>query len=635
MTREAVDALIQRLEGVSHRTPRLYRARVVGLVVLAYAYLTVVLLGSLAMCGLMIALVVAAPATIKLALVGLIAFGGVFVAVVRGLWVKLEPPKGEVVTRAEAPKLFQLFDELRSALDCQPFHHVAIVGDVNAGVVQIPRLGVFGWHKNYLIVGLPLMQMLAPDELKAVLAHEFAHSSRGHGRFGNWLYRVRRTWDQIFQQIIKQRTRFGAVLFKFAGWYWPIFNAHAFVLARANEYEADACSVRLAGADAAARALTRLRVDGALLSEQFWPGAFSRANHDPEPPNDILGELGCALRRGPSPGDAARWLRQAFLLQTNTADTHPCLRDRLRAIGKLPSEIDAGNFPETPPPVPAQNAAEFFLGGHAAVVARKMSDDWKQRISALWKQRHDTARKLAADLATLNAADSRPPTAAEAWQKASKTAELHGAAAALEALQKVIALDPNHAGAHFVLGRHFLQADDPRGVEHMENAIRADPMLTQTGCNLLYAHFNRTGQREKLRPLENRFDGFQKQHVVAQQERARLTAADCFFSPELTAAQVDALQKVFAAEPVVGRVAIARKSVQHFPQNPCFGVALELKTPWWTIRRSAANGQLVQRLAQTVKLPGNFIVFVGSRNLKVVSKKIFAVPGAVIYQRAA
>ncbi len=39
--------------------------------------------------------------------------GGIFVAVLRGLWVKLEPPKGQVLAREQAPKLFALLDELR------------------------------------------------------------------------------------------------------------------------------------------------------------------------------------------------------------------------------------------------------------------------------------------------------------------------------------------------------------------------------------------------------------------------------------------------------------------------------------------------------------------------------------------
>jgi Zn-dependent protease with chaperone function len=385
VTRDEFDLLVRRLEVISGRHHGLYVARVVGLLTLAYGYLGLVLLGSLALAAGTIALVVVAHngAIIKPALFVIIGAGGMFWAVLRGLWVTLKLPEGQSVTRVQAPQLFAMLDELRAALDCRPFHRVLLVPEHNPAVVQIPRLGVFGWHRNYLLLGLPLMESLDPDEFKAVLAHEFAHSSRGHGRFGNWLYRVRRSWDRIFEQIARQRTRGGFVLVRFINWFWPLFNAHAFVLARANEYEADACSVRLAGADAAARALIRLPVDESLLSEQFWPHVFSRANQDAAPPSDVMRSLGQALRSGAPTEDGARWLRQAFLVETSNNDTHPCLKDRLRAMGRLPDAVNRGEFPPVPPP-PTQTAAAFFLGSHAETAAREMSDRWQQAIAGQW-----------------------------------------------------------------------------------------------------------------------------------------------------------------------------------------------------------------------------------------------------------
>ena len=632
MSREEFDALIGKLEGVSRKNPRLYIARIIGLVAFAYLYLLVILLGSLALCVLMIIMVFYAPVTIKLALVGIIAFGGIFLAVLRGLWVKLKPPAGQTVKREEAPKLFALLDEVRAALNCKPFYQVLIINEINAGVYQVPRLGVFGWHRNYLALGLPLMQMLAPDEFKAVLAHEFAHSSRGHGRFGNWLYRVRRTWAQTFEQMAKRRTRFGAIVFKFLNWFWPIFNGHAFVLARANEYEADACSVRLAGAEAAAHALIRTRVDSAFIGEKFWPNIFARANDEIEPPANVMLTLNQSLKNGPAAEDAARWLRQSFSVETNNADTHPCLKDRLRAIGRLPAEIENGKFPELPPSGSQQNAAEFFLGDYASVIARKMSDDWKKIIAPQWKQRYEHTKKIAGELAALDKPTDTPPTVALIWEKAVKIVELHGASVAVPTLEQVIALEPRHAGANFILGRHYLQTDDPRGVNFIEAAISSDPAMARGACRLLHDYYSRTGQRDKLRPLENRFDELEKLSLLTQQERAKISATDTFILHELTEQQITALQKIFSAEPEIGSVAVARKKLQYFPNNPCYAIALRiqasgLKAP------SDASQQVVHRVLKQVRLPGNFLVFVDEKNLRDLGAEVFNVRGSVVYER--
>jgi hypothetical protein len=58
------------------------------------------------------------------------------------------------------------------------FHHVLVTDDFNAAVVQAPRLGLFGWYRNYLLIGLPLAKALTVEQFKAVLAHEFAKRHR-------------------------------------------------------------------------------------------------------------------------------------------------------------------------------------------------------------------------------------------------------------------------------------------------------------------------------------------------------------------------------------------------------------------------------------------------------------------------
>jgi Zn-dependent protease with chaperone function len=633
MTRDQFDALIRRLEEVSQKHPQLYIARITGLVLLAYAYLLLVLVGSFALVVAMIAMVIYAPGTAKLAFIGLVAFGGMFWAVLRGLWVKLEPPLGLPVTREQAPKLFALLDELRTALNCKPFDRVLFMGDMNAAVVQVPRLGIFGWYENYLLIGLPLMQSLASDEFKAVLAHEFAHSSRGHGRYGNWLYRVRRTWERVFDQMAKQRTRGTAILFKFLNWFWPVFNGHAFVLARANEYEADACSVRLAGADAAARALMRLPVTGSLLSEKFWPQIFMRSKNDKEPPANVMMSLGRTLKDDLLPDDAHKWLRRGFLMETSNADTHPCLRDRLRAIGRLPDGVEPGKDTVRPPPVPPQSAAEFFLGDQVEIVARRLSEDWRKAILPQWTARHQEAQKLAAELVVMEQSAASPLTAGRLWEKALKIIQLHDDQKALPVIEQVLALEPKHPGANFVLGRHRLKADDGGGVALIESAMDADPELTQGGCNQLHAYYTRTGQRDRIRALEERMDKFQQLTVLAQRERTHITAADTFNPHELTAAELEKLRRIFRAEPDISSAAVARKQVEHFRNSPCYVVALDVKVPWWKPRRSSAGLNLVNRVLKQLQLPGHTLVFIGRKKLLGLGTRILFVPGAVVYQR--
>ena len=113
------------------------------------------------------------------------------------------------------------------------------------------------------------MQGLSPEQFKAVVAHELGHLSGHHGRFGAWIYRVSRTWDQLLERAMRQRGSWVFTLF--FKWYAPLFDAYSFALRRAQEYEADRAAARIAGPRALADALMSVTIKGAYLEDRYWP----------------------------------------------------------------------------------------------------------------------------------------------------------------------------------------------------------------------------------------------------------------------------------------------------------------------------------------------------------------------------
>jgi hypothetical protein len=145
MERAEFEALIERMERFAIVQPAAYRRRVYGLAVLGYGYLLFVVLALLALAALAIlSLLYLKAVAVKLILV----IGALLFAVLRSLWVTQEPPKGEVVTVAEAPDLFKLLGHLQHRLQTPQIHAVLVTTDFNAAVGQVPRLGMFGWHRN-------------------------------------------------------------------------------------------------------------------------------------------------------------------------------------------------------------------------------------------------------------------------------------------------------------------------------------------------------------------------------------------------------------------------------------------------------------------------------------------------------
>jgi Zn-dependent protease with chaperone function len=381
LSQDQFDALVARLEAAAARNPGAYRLKLGAFASLGYLYVFGVLLALIAVCVMLGFAVVqggAAVLVLKYALIPVVVLIGL---VLRSLWVRLDAPRGLVLAPGDHPTLFAAIDEVRRSAKAPAADVVLLTNELNAAIVQVPRLGLLGWQRNYLILGLPLMQIMPLTELKAVLAHEFGHLSGAHGAFGAWIYRVRAGWARLHERL-SQENHWGSFMFvPFFGWYAPKFLAYSFVQARRQEYEADLLASESYGAAPLAAALVRLDLKGEELSRNYWPGIFAEVDRSPAPTAAPFDGLLRPERRGFLP-EAAEWLSQSLKRPTSTADTHPCLKDRIEAM-----RITAA----VPPPV-TQSAAEALFGPKLPDVVGHFDAEWRRSVAEWWSDRHAHVR---------------------------------------------------------------------------------------------------------------------------------------------------------------------------------------------------------------------------------------------------
>jgi Zn-dependent protease with chaperone function len=390
VTQQQFDALIQRLENVARRQPALYKLRVGLLALLGYAYIFSLLAGLLAVLALLV-LAVFWSGTINFYIVkfGILILVPISI-ILKSLWVTFPPPTGLELKRHQVPRLFQLIDKLTKALHAPRFHRILLTDDFNAGVFQRPRLGVLGWQQNYLLLGLPLMHALTPAQLSAVLAHELGHLSGNHSRFNGWIYRLRQIYFQIWERLQQSESQGSSVLFQgFFYWYAPFFSAYSFVLARMNEYEADRCAKEIAGAHNIAEALIHVEIKSKFLEGYFWPVVLKQVNHQVEPPAASFTNMSGALAAVFSNEKAVKWLEQALAQKTSNEDTHPCLADRLSALGYL-----AAGRKKLPLPAPVEvSAAQEYLGNDLTKLTAYFDRTWKERNETPWRQKYASVQE--------------------------------------------------------------------------------------------------------------------------------------------------------------------------------------------------------------------------------------------------
>ncbi|MFE3638030.1 M48 family metallopeptidase [Streptomyces sp. NPDC059168] len=93
--------------------------------------------------------------------------------------VRRPPEDRPVLFRADAPELFALVDEVARAVGTRSVHAVAVDGSINAHVMTYGARG-----RRLLVLGMPLWEVLTPEERIALLGHELAHYANGDTRNG-------------------------------------------------------------------------------------------------------------------------------------------------------------------------------------------------------------------------------------------------------------------------------------------------------------------------------------------------------------------------------------------------------------------------------------------------------------------
>jgi len=502
MTQERFDELVSNIEGFALQNPETYKRRVAGLAALGYAYIGLIVTLTLALCVVLIILLVSGHFSVLVIKLELF-FAGLLYFTIRSLFVRLNRPDGIELTRSDVPDLFDVINSITDKLKAPRFHYVLVNHEYNAGVAQVPKFGIVGPSTSYLTIGMPLLASLSEDQLVAVLAHELGHLSGNHGKFAGRIYRLRTTWQRLLTELHSRRHR-GVIIFtKFFDWYAPYFVAYSFTLARLNEYEADRCSVEVAGRETVAATLSRTSLMGDVLENTFSPSVGRLINSSPVPPANYFTMMRSALATAPPTDKAVKTVREELNLPTSSSDTHPSLRDRLEAIGIVNPEPDQLAALALAPPV---HPAEYLLGDRLVPLVESMSSSWRLSVEQGWNRAHEAAVNRTALLARLeDETQSRELSDSELWERATLTAQVRGNAEALPLFRECLKSSPGNPNYQFTLASLLLEEEDESGIDLMSAAMNSDQTLVLRGCGILYTFLARRGRHLEAAAYRGQF----------------------------------------------------------------------------------------------------------------------------------
>ncbi len=641
MTNAKFEDLVQRLEVFARKHPKGYQFLVGAIAILGYAYMVAIVAVEILLLIVTISGFSAMlrsgnsinGSTVKFFIIIVVFLLLAIVVVLRAIWmaltIKVPPPVGLPLNRKEFPELAQLVDRLAREIGVKNLKRILLVPEFNASVVQVPKYGAFGFADNYLTIGLPLLQSISSNQLMAILAHEFGHLSSNHAKFEAWIYRLSIAYSKLLENSNSQDSS-GAVFKVFLNWYVPFLNAYSFVLRRRNEYVADNFAVKIAGASSTADALILVDVYALNVNEQFWSMVYQSVHEESTPPPDVFAKLGSFVKEEIELAKAQELLERCLSEKTNYADTHPCLLDRLQAIGYT-NKINL-------PPLTNLTAADKYLGNALDNVTQRLNDVWHQSILPTWQERYQYIQtSKSAMLQLQQRAQNDGLTADELLQLACWTGEFNETTDAIGMLEQGLLQYPDRGDFNYNLALMLLETSDmASAITNLERAMQLEPEYIPSICERLYLISYQAKDLEIADRCQTIIDQYLEALSSATQERINLDKNDRLEPHNLATDEIDQLCILINGFPEIKDTYLVRKDVKNFEHKPHYFLIVIYHYPWYKfVDTEAAAPILYQKIASSINLSASYTLLIFARgnyaNKAQVIKKLKQMPSANIF----
>lgn len=320
---------------------RLYALALFAGLILFYVSIPFVLAGLLALTGLLLYFIFSLPRIpVKLVvLVAVVGLGGVW-AVLKSLFAS--PGKGSFglpKTAEQCPKLYQALADVAARVDTDPVSEVYLAPGSGIGVHQEGRgpFGVFGVKKRVLTLGLSTMHFLTVGELKAILAHEYAHFSHADTFYNRFIYQV----SLSIQQALNGMGAAGGKLNYVNPFFWFLYLYYkAYLLlsagfSRSREFLADRMAASLYGPDVFTSGLTKVSTDGTLFEMTMY-GNIEKLLGEGKSFVNMYSAFRSFRDEQMDAKDRDELYQKLLDEKESLFATHPTFKERVDAVAELP-----------------------------------------------------------------------------------------------------------------------------------------------------------------------------------------------------------------------------------------------------------------------------------------------------------
>lgn len=378
--------LILPVEKLAKKHQRAYLSFAVAAAVAGYGYLLfspVVVLTSFYFLHELIPYVQSTQDWVEIGVISFIAILFMY-ASVRTVQLKFSHVKGLKLTKEMTPDLFNVIAEVRSHFKRPAIKNVVITEKFECRIESVPRLGIPIASFNTLVIGLPLMQTLSPEEFKCELSRCIGQHSKVIPSLTLFVYKSHNLWA-MYNDSLKKYKKFGTSPLRwFFKTYSRLFEIIAAPAIRMEELEADLFALEYINEREVFDALKSEAISRTLLNTHYWPNVRSMVMKHPNIAIKPFANLENSVRSETLQNNRKKWLSEAYLTGQFPGDLTPSFRQRMEYIGH--SKIRTI-------PILGMNSAEKYLGDTRKNIIPIIDKLWRSTTLSQWVKEYKEQRR--------------------------------------------------------------------------------------------------------------------------------------------------------------------------------------------------------------------------------------------------
>ena len=277
------------------------------------------------------------------------------------------PAVGFTMPESKIPKIYSLVEEIQSHFKRPVIHRIIISANYELDIVKTPRWILPIWSSNTLVIGLPLLICLSPEQFEYLLARKTGQFSKRNNIITNWLYQLNGIWQQYSYIYGKQKTSESRILKLFYSVYASLYERVSVNAAIADELYADEYVMELYSHEAVCEMITADALCRWYLEKRFWPAIEKVSSQKTNTTLQPYRKLTTAIRSNLASVKIAMLNKLVWNEPVERANRIPSIKLRLDKIGYAAPQMEENT---------GESAADFYLGASLNGALNLMDKLW-------------------------------------------------------------------------------------------------------------------------------------------------------------------------------------------------------------------------------------------------------------------